>query len=148
VLRIAAALSGAILLAMGTAYYLTYEPAPQIYVQWRRGITQEYQASLERRFLLVNPVLRGDRIRYDLLDIRRENIEALIKTPDVAETDSLDRVRYTLPVDFTYGESTMWIGHRLPVLRTPGVAAGLVLICAATLGINASARVRAARRRV
>jgi hypothetical protein len=129
-LGVAAAVAACALLALGTAYYLTHEPAPEIRVLWRSGITAERRAELERRFLLVNRAPYEDRFTYDLLDTRLENIKALVNERDAADTDGVGRVFYTLPVDFPYGQSWMWIAHRLPVLRIPGVVEGTVGVCA------------------
>jgi len=135
--RIAACLGGAILIALAAAYWLTYEPAPQIGITWRPGISAERRAELERRFLLVNPAFENDRRLYDLLDTRQSNLKALIFEPDVADTDRISRPRYEVPFDVPYGQSWMWVAHRTPVLRIPGavevVAAAAVVSLVAGL---------------
>jgi hypothetical protein len=129
----AAAAAGVILLALGVAYYFTYEPAPEIRIRWRDGLDPGRRAELERRFLLVNPAPFEDRLTYDLLDTSRGNVEALVKERDIADTDRVDRVNYTIPFSIPYGSSWMWAAHRTSVLRIPGVVSGIVLVCAAVL---------------
>lgn len=124
--RVAAAAAAGTLLAMAAAYYMTYEPAPQVSVLWREGIGPERRAALERRFLLVNAGVDADRLAYDLLDTSRSNLEALVNEPDAADTDRISRERFEVPFDIPYGEHWMWVAHRTPVLRTPGVVGGIV----------------------
>jgi hypothetical protein len=132
-----AAAAAVILLALGLAYYFTYEPAPEIRIRWRDGLDQGRRAELERRFLLVNPASFEDRMTYDLLDTSRWNVEALVVERDIADTDRVDRVHYTIPFDIPYGSGWMWVAHRTPVLRIPGVVNGIVLVCAAVLVVAA-----------
>ena len=137
--RVAASIGALTLLALAAAYWLTYEPAPQIGITWRPGISEDRRAELERRFLLVNPGFENDRRLYDLLDTSRTNIEALIFEPDVADTDRISRPRYEIPFDTPYGQSWMWVAHRTPVLRIPGavevvLGAAIVLLVAGLLG--------------
>lgn len=124
--RLAASIAACALVALAGAYYLTYEPAPQVSVLWREGIGPERRAALERRFLLVNPIVDRDRLAYDLLDTSRGNLEALVKDPDVADTDRISQERFEVPFDIPYGSSWMWVAHRTPILRTPGVVPGIV----------------------
>ena len=147
----AASLGAVIVLALATAYWLTYEPAPQIGITWRPGISDERKAELERRFLLVNPARENDRLLYDLLDTSRHNVEALIFEPDVADTDRISRPRYEVPFDVPYGESWMWVAHRTPVLRIPGAVevlsgASIVLFVAGLVAEIRRRRVARARR--
>jgi hypothetical protein len=95
----------------------------------------------------VNPARSNELTMYDLLDTRRENIEALVNDPDVADTESVRSADFSLPVDGSYGESWMWIGHRLPVLRRAGVVEAIVLGCAAVLAAAIRVEVRNRRRR-
>ena len=136
---IAAGIAGCALLALGVAYYLTYEPAPQIRVLWREDLDPERRAQLERRFRLAHPAPFEDRLTYDLLDTSRRNIEAMMTEPDLDDTDRVDQSRYLIPFDVPYGGSWMWIGHRIPVLRAPGVVMGLVLMCVIVLAASAGA---------
>ena len=141
-LSAAAALAAGVLLALGLSYYFTYEPAPEIRILWRPGIAPERRAELERRFLLVNPVPYEDRLLYDLLDTSRGNVEALVKQREIADTDRVDRVRYTIPFEIPYGASWMWAAHRTPMLRIPGVIDGIVLVCLAVLAAAVAVRVK------
>jgi hypothetical protein len=141
-------MAACMLVALGTAYYFTYEPAPRIAVRWPPGIDAARRHQLERRFLLVNPAADRDRTEYDLLDTSRTNIEALVREPDVADTDRVGRERFTVPLDVPYGTSWMWVAHRTPVLRTPGVVGGLAGACVLALvaGIAGELRRRLRRR--
>ena len=142
---VAALLSGAVLLALATTYYLTYEPAPEIRILWRAGLPAERQAELERRFRLVNRKPSEGRLSYDLLDTRRENIVALVNEGDIADTDRVDRQGATIPFDAPYGDSWMWVAYRLPVLRSPGVPEGIVTLCGLVFAFSAMALTSARR---
>lgn len=118
--RNATALAVAFLSAVGAAYYLTYEPAASIRVRWREDATPATRAQLERAFLLVHRVAHEGStrtFRYDLLDTSRSNIEALVTHPAVEDTDNIDRENYAIPIDGPYGESWMWMAHRIPIIR-------------------------------
>lgn len=131
--RAAAVLAATVLVALGIAYYLTYEPAPEIRVRWRPGLPLERQAQLERQFMLVNRKPSEDRFTYDLLDTSRRNVEALVHERDIADTDRVDREGFTIPPDIPYGDSWMWIGYRVAVLRTTGVVEAIIVTCAVVL---------------
>src|SRR5687767_1472261 len=113
-LRVMGMFAGCVLLALGIAYYFTCEPAPRVALRWREGVASERRQELERRFLLVNPAPDRDRIEYDLLDTSRTNLEALVREPDVADTDRVSREGFTVPLDVPYGTSWMWLAHRTP----------------------------------
>ena len=114
--------------AAGTGRSVLFDvrTGPQVSVLWRAGIGPERRAVLERRFLLVNPIVDQDRLAYDLLDTSRGNLEALVTEPDVADTDRISQERFEVPFDIPYGDSWMWVAHRTPILRTPGVVRALV----------------------
>jgi len=147
-LRVVGVIAACILVGLGAAYYFTYEPAPRIAIRWPEGIDPSRREELERRFLLVNPEPERDRFEYDLLDTSRANIEALVREPDVADTDRVSRERFTVPLDVPYGTSWMWVAHRTPVLRIPGVVSALVGVCVLALvaGIAGELRWRLRRR--
>jgi hypothetical protein len=123
-------------MTLAVAYYLTYEPAPEIRILWRADIEPERRAELEQRFLLVNALPFEDRLTYDLLDTRLENVEALVNERDIQDTDRVDRVGFTIPPDIPYGASWMWVAHRLPVLRIPGLVRNIVSACAIVLAAS------------
>jgi hypothetical protein len=102
---------------------------------------------LERRFLLVNRAPERERFEYDLLDTSRGNIEALVREPDVADTDRIDQQTFVLPFDIPYGTSWMWVAHRTPVLRTPGVVPGIIVTCVVVLIAAMTVEVRWFRRK-
>ena len=147
-LRVVGVIAACMLIALGAAYYFTYEPAPRIAVRWYPGIDATRRQALERRFLLVNPAAERDRTEYDLLDTSPANIEALVREPDVADTDRVSRERFTVPLDVPYGTSWMWAAHRTPVLRIAVVVGALVGVCVLALvaGIAGELRGRLRRR--
>jgi hypothetical protein len=132
-LRVIGTVAACVLLGLGIAYYFTYEPAPRIAIRWPADLDPERRQELERRFLLVNPATDRDRVEYDLLDTSPGNVEALVREPDVADTDRVGRERFTLPLDVPYGTSWMWVAHRTPVLRIPGIVSALVVLCVAAV---------------
>ena len=148
--RAFAVTTGLVLMMLAVAYYLTYEPAPEIRILWRTDIEAERRTELEQRFLLVNAMPFEDRLTYDLLDTSLENVEALVNERDIQDTDRVDRVGFTIPSDVPYGASWMWGAHRLPVLRIPGLVQGVVLACTlvltASLGALLIGRRKASRR--
>jgi hypothetical protein len=146
-LRVVGVIAVCMLTALGAAYYFTYEPAPRIAVRWRAGLDAARRQELERRFLLVNPAADRDRTEYDLLDTSRANVEALVREPDVADTDRVGRERFTVPLDVPYGTSWMWVAHRTPVLRIPGVVGTLVGVCVLALVAVIAGELRARLRR-
>ena len=147
VLRVVGVTATCILMSLGAAYYFTYEPAPRIAIRWPTDIEPERRHELERRFLLVNPAADGDRVEYDLLDTSRDNVEALVREPDVFDTDRISRERLTVPLDVPYGTSWMWIAHRTPVLRISGVVGAIVAVCAAATAAWLAGELRWSRRR-
>jgi hypothetical protein len=140
--RAAASIGALMLLALAVTYWLTYEPAPQVGIEWRAGISEERRAALERRFLLVNPVRENDRLMYDLLDTSGENLRALVFEPDVADTDRVSRPRHELPFDVPYGQSWMWVAHRTPLLRIPGVVPAIAGAAVLLFAGGAAAEIR------
>ena len=150
VLRVVGVTAACILVALGAAYHFTYEPAPRISVRWPPGLDPARRQELERRFLLVKPEPERDRVEYDLLDTSRANVKALVREPDVADSDRVGRESFGLPIDVPYGTSWMWVAHRTPFLRIPGVVAAIATICglAVTVALAAELRSRARRRTV
>ena len=131
------------LLALGVAYALTYEPAPEIRILWRTGIAPQRRAELERQFLVVLPRPYEDRLAYDLLDTRRSNIEAIVRERDVANTDGIRQADFAVPADHPYGMGWMWIAHRTPGLRRAGVVEAVVATCLGMLVVCIAVIVRA-----
>lgn len=147
--RAAAAVATLVLLALGIAYYLTYEPAPEVVIRWRDGTTWQRRATLERRFGLVQARDIADwTVWYDLVDIRPANIRSLAGQPEVAGTQGLDLETYSIPPDGPYGKGWMWIGPRLPILRHRGVVPVVVIVCVLTIGYVVVSEVRAQRERL
>jgi hypothetical protein len=141
---IAAGIAAAVLAALGATYWYTVEPAPAVKVRWREGLDPGQRTALERRLLLVSPIVtEGRTITYNLLDTRAANLQALVTADGVEDTSEIDRQRYTLPADVPYGTRWTWLAYRLPLVRTPGAIETLVGAC---LLVMAWAAVTAARR--
>jgi hypothetical protein len=121
------------LVSLRAAYDLTWEPAPAVRVRWRDGTTDERRAQLERRYRLVDPLPHeGVSYLYLLMDTSRANIEALVRDPEAADTDDIDRRRFEIP--WTAPESrirNLWVADRLPGLRQPPVRWIVIAILAA-----------------
>ncbi len=145
--RVATVVAASVMLSLGVAYYLTYEPSVRIGVRWQDGVSLEQRARLERRFRLVNGVPSETHIRYDLLDTRRSNIEALVTDRNTEDTESVSRTAFVAPADIEYGESWMWVAHRIPGLRAPGVVEALLMACIVVLAIDVERRIRGGRSR-
>jgi hypothetical protein len=120
------------LASMRVAYNLTYEPAPAVRVRWRDGTGDWRRAWLERKYRLIGAEApMGLSYSYVLMDTSRRNIEAMIKDPEVADTNDIDRRKFEVPWETAYYTQTiMWVADRVPGLRQPpvrwGVVAGLV----------------------
>jgi hypothetical protein len=131
------AIPAVILTILGAAYSLTREPAAEVGISWRPGIRTAARLAHERRLGLENGRVVEGRMRYDLLDLRKENIEAIVAEPDIADTDGIDRNAAVLPVTYRYGEGWTWIGRRLPILRRSGVVPMLAAASLVALVIGA-----------
>ena len=134
--RLSSAIAALVLAALGVAYYLTYEPAPEVSITWREGTTWLRRSQLERQFGLARGRDIADwRVWYDLVDVRPSTIGGLQRQPEVAAIDGLDMATHTVPADAPYGDGWMWIGPRLPVLRYRGVVPGIIVMCVAVLAV-------------
>jgi hypothetical protein len=126
--RVAGLLAALVLASLGAAYYVTYERAPGVSIRWRDGVTAERRAALEREFRLAQGRnAEGRTITYDILDVRSANISALLEQPEVEDTGYIDRRTNTVPANAPFGRGGMWIGTRVPVLRTYGVIPAVVI---------------------
>lgn len=136
-----------VLLVLGVTYYMTVEPSPTVSIRWREGVPDAQRASLERSFLLVNPIAHEPRtFRYDLLDTSRMNLEAIVEEPAIEDTGSIDRRALAFPPDYPYGSDWMWLAHRVPVLRMPGVVPALIAVCGLVVLLGATRAVARGRR--
>jgi hypothetical protein len=151
--RAAALTAAAVLALLGAAYYFTYEPAPQVTIRWREGVTSERRADVERRFGLVrarDP--EGRAVAYDLVDTRPENVEELLEQPEVDDSGYAGGPAY-VSADLRYGRGGTWIGDRhvtSPELRifrvVPVIVTACGLVIAYTLGRQMAARRHRIRR--
>jgi len=147
--RVPAVVAAAVLATLGAMYYFTYEPAPEVSVAWNGQLTWDQRTALERRHRLVRPRdQEGPTLSYDLLDTRTANIQTLVARPEVLDTGSIDRRQGTIPADAPYGVGWMWVGNRLPVLRSRGVVPAIVLACGLIVAYALAKEVLARRKRV
>jgi hypothetical protein len=124
-------------IALGAAYYFTIEPSPTVSIRWREDVTEAQRAALERRYLLVKPTVHESRtFRYDLLDVSRSNLEAMVNEPALEDSGNIDRHTLVFPPDYPYGTSWMWLAHRIPVLRARGVVPALAGGCVVVMALG------------
>lgn len=91
----------------------TESPAPTIKVRWSNEVSERERKALEQRFQLLRPDPSGpNAYYYDLLDSRQKAIRAIVEHPAVADTQNLDRSRFTVTVLAGRGESNRWLWHR------------------------------------
>ena len=75
-------------------------PPPKINVRWVDGLEAERRRGLEARFGLdAGNEGESSTWSYALADASRENISALVRHPDVADTHNIDRTQMTLATD-------------------------------------------------
>ena len=105
---------------------------PKINVRWADGLETERRRGLEARFGLgAGNEGESSTWSYALADASRENISALVRHPDVADTHNIDRTQMTLATDAFSAEGPAYQApslERVPrlhtlVLTVTGVAA-------------------------
>jgi hypothetical protein len=146
--RLAAVIGAAVLTTMAAAYHFTYEPAPEIAVQWATHVTWDQRLAVEQRLRLVRPRRQREwTIVYDLVDTSEANIRVLAGLADIEHATTIDRRTMTIPADAPYGLGWMWIGNRLPLLRRQGVVPILIGLSGVALahGLAGELRTRATR---
>jgi hypothetical protein len=118
------------------ARLVTGPPGGLVHVRWDTSVDASARQELEARFRLTDGEPLGESTwRYDLLDPSRDNIRDLVKDPAVADTEHIDRSRFTL-VDTmrtarrgrtAYGGMLVTAADRL-ALALPAIVALLVLL--------------------
>jgi len=102
------------LVLLAGIWFATKETAPSIHVRWRAGLSAEDRQALERRFALVQPqFLERETWAYDLLDTSRQNVESLVRHPDVDDTHEIDREAFRVRPEAPRGQTSSWLVHRL-----------------------------------
>jgi hypothetical protein len=132
--------------AMRAAHELTYQPAPAVRVRWRDGTADWRRIWLEHKYRLVDRAApEGLSYSYVLMDTSRANIEALVRDPEAADTNDIDRHRFEVAWD-TQSESLEWMSilDRTPGIREPAVRAILAaaFALAVIIGVGAIGRSR------
>jgi hypothetical protein len=107
------------LVSMRVAYDLTYEPAPAVRVEWRKGISDTRRKWLETIYRLGDPQApHGNSYAYVLFDTRQGNIRSLVTDRYVVGTGDIDRERFAVPWEsLQESDRFMWVADRVPVLR-------------------------------
>ena len=107
------------LVSMRVAYDLTYEPAPAVRVEWRKGIADWRRKWFEIEYRLEDPQApHGMSYAYVLFDTRPSNIRALVTNRWVAGTGDIDRTKFEVPwVTWQETSEFTWIADRIPLLR-------------------------------
>ena len=59
----------------------------------------------------------------------------------------MSRTLFVAPPDIDYGQSWMWIAHRIPGLRAPGIVEAIVMTCVIALVGGVGRLAQAARTR-
>jgi hypothetical protein len=94
-------------LAVLVALWPHHQPTPRtaaVNVRWTAGLPEARRTELERQFGLTNGERGGgasDEVNvwgYRLSDLSSENVKALVTHPDVVDTNDIDRVRFTVPL--------------------------------------------------
>jgi hypothetical protein len=135
------------LVSMRVAYNLTYEQAPAVRVRWRDGTDDWRRAWLERKYRLIGAEApMGLSYSYVLMDTSRGNIETMIKDPEVADTNDIDRRKFEVPWETAYyTQTTTWAADRIPGLRQPPVRWGLIAGLVAMILAGSARIVRAVK---
>ena len=108
-----------------------------VQVEWRPSVDAASRQQIEAQLTLLNPRKLPDTYtwRYDLRDLSRENIRALVTNPAVEDTQEIDRQAFTL--ESTAPRTTRrplfsFLGDTL-VQATDGLALLLLIIAGVTV---------------
>lgn len=130
----AARISALVIFVILIAFVATRDSAPRITVEWNSSTTERIQ--LERLFQLVDRQARTDEFYdYDLIDTSTENIRALISHAAVRSLQGVNIDTYRPLANGQKGRSRIWIGDRLPIIKTPFVAPILFMVLLVVLVI-------------
>jgi hypothetical protein len=100
------------------------------------------QEELARLYLLVDKRSQAPDARqsfaYDLLDTRPANIEAIVRDPEVADTNDVDRDQFRIRAVADHGAGWTWVAYRTPGLRDQTVRwiVLVTLIVTALVGLH------------
>lgn len=121
-------------------------PAPQVRVQWADGLPAERRVTIERHLALREHGHEGtSSYLYDVLDPSQANIRALVRTPEVRDTDGIVRGTFELRAPQRFGERRTGLAWRWGLEAWVPVVAGLAV--AVLLGGVVAAAVRVLVRR-
>jgi len=104
-----AAAGECLLVLMGVAWALFERPAPVFTVAWREGLSAEARHRDEQQLGLENPQSsEGNTWRYEIWSPRTKDIEAIIRHPDVKDTQYIDRATAMIDPDAGRGTRRVW----------------------------------------
>jgi hypothetical protein len=70
---------------------------PRIYIRWSPTTTPEIRTQLEAKYHLKNPFFREGRTWiYELADVSRDNVAAIVHDPYVEDTLRIDRTTFEI----------------------------------------------------
>lgn len=134
---------GSSLVAAAWMYARASNPPPEplrVNVQWVGEVDDAARVQLERRFGLTAGEARGEQTwSYEIVDISRRNLRALVLDPNVDDTHGIDRSEFSLPA---------WPVPSLGavILRAQFVAVAVTVLVAFSLWGGLLGRVRHALR--
>jgi hypothetical protein len=110
--------------------------APRINVRWTVSVPDEARLAIERHFsLLRGEAKEGRTWAYDLGDISRANVRALVAHPAIEDTHYLDRSAGTIAP--TAPRGTLRIGGPLSTVRESAVLTWTLTAAATTTAVCA-----------
>jgi hypothetical protein len=131
--------------ALIVAWQVTSRPAPVINVRWDAKVSGAERVLQEVRFRLVKQrFMKGTTWSYALLDPSPRNVQALVASRAVADTNEIDRGRFLVNAAAPLGTDMAWAGSYLPVIGSPAGfdAVAIALIIAAIYAFRRSRRLR------
>ena len=97
---------------------LMQEGAPRVHVRWADGTTEAQRVAFEAELRLEPVEHKEDQTwRYELTDVSRRAIEAVVRHPAVADTHYIDRAAFEVAPGTPRGERSVGaIGRHAPAL--------------------------------
>ena len=89
---------------------------PVVHVRWQTEVPDARREQLERTFCLSAPTrVQGTTWSYELLDTSRENLQAIVTSGDVDDTNDIDRIQFVVAPTAADGRRG-WLLGRLPLV--------------------------------
>ncbi len=104
-------------IALALCYIVTVTPAPVVHVRWHPELSASRRGQLEREFSLASPTFRrGTTWAYELHESSPGNLRALVASPEVDDTNDIDRVTFVVSPSADPGRSRLWLLGPVPGL--------------------------------